>query len=269
VQRWLAEAEEEGTAPERYVDADVDDSSWQPVVAGAWAYQLPAEPVRKWPIPVWYRIPFDVDEVPPDLRLLVDGFKGVQPQVVLNGERVEWKPRRSAVDAEMKELDLPPARRGRNVLAVRLVLEGPTGGLVDHVKLLGSFRLAGDEQTGFRIAAASPEIEPASWTEQGFPFYSGRGVYRTRVDVPAELTGQSASVEIPMRDDVVEVEVNEAAAGVRLWDPYAVDVTGLLRSGPNDLAFRVANTPANLLNGTPRTSGIAGAPRLVFGAASA
>ena len=66
-----------------------------------------------------------------------------------------------------------------------------------------------------------------------------------------------------MRDDVLEVEVNGRRAGVRLWDPYLVEVTGLLRPGPNDLALRVANTPANLLNGTPRPSGLAGRPRLV------
>jgi hypothetical protein len=68
---------------------------------------------------------------------------------------------------------------------------------------------------------------------------------------------------VPMRDDVLEVEVNGRPAGVRLWDPYAVEVTGLLRPGPNELALRVANTPANLLNASPRPSGLAGRPRLV------
>ena len=66
-----------------------------------------------------------------------------------------------------------------------------------------------------------------------------------------------------MRDDVVEVEVNGRPAGVRLWDPYEFDVTGLVRSGPNELSFRVANTPVNLLGATPRPSGLAGVPRLV------
>jgi hypothetical protein len=66
-----------------------------------------------------------------------------------------------------------------------------------------------------------------------------------------------------MRDDVLEVEVNGQAAGVRLWDPYTVEVTGLLRPGGNELVLRVANTPANLLNGSPRPSGLAGTPRLV------
>jgi hypothetical protein len=39
-------------------------------------------------------------------------------------------------------------------------------------------------------------------------------------------------------------------------------VTGRLRAGTNEIALRVANTPANLLNADVRASGIAGPPVL-------
>jgi hypothetical protein len=68
---------------------------------------------------------------------------------------------------------------------------------------------------------------------------------------------------MPMRDDVVEVFVNDERAGVRLWDPYELDVTDLLRPGENRLEIRVSNTPANLLNAERRPSGLAGPPALV------
>jgi hypothetical protein len=70
-------------------------------------------------------------------------------------------------------------------------------------------------------------------------------------------------LEVPMGDDALEVEVNGEPAGVVLWEPYVVDVTGLVEAGANDLLLRVANTPANLLNGEPRPSGLAGPPRVV------
>ncbi|HEX8132231.1 MAG TPA: glycosyl hydrolase, partial [Actinomycetes bacterium] len=248
---WLAAPERQGDDdPAAYAGLEVDERGWLPVVAGAWAYQLPVEPADPWPIPVWYRIGFEVQDPPDRLALLVDGFDGDNPRVWLNGVQVPWTPARSRIDAQMAELDLSGrARRGRNLLAVRLLLREPTGGLVDHVKLLGSFALAGDADRGYRIAAR-PEgpARPASWTDQGYPFYSGRGVYRTTVEVPAGLAGRPLRLEVPMRDDVLEVEVNGSRAGVRLWDPYVVEVTGLLRAGPNELALRVANTPANLLN---------------------
>jgi hypothetical protein len=262
---WVATPETEGTGPGAYAGPEVDERGWQPVVAGAWAYQLPVEPDGAWPIPVWYRIRFEVEDPPERLALLVDGFDGNDPQVWLNGRAVRWRPVRSRIDAEMGEVDLTGAARpGGNVLAVRLMLREATGGLVDHVKLLGSFALAGDADPGYRmVARPGGPAEPASWTGQGYPFYSGRGVYRVTADVPADLAGRRLLLEVPMGDDVLEVEVNGRKAGVRLWDPYVVEVTGLLRPGPNELALRVANTPANLLNGTPRPSGLAGRPRLV------
>jgi hypothetical protein len=265
VTRWVATPEAPRAGPEAYAGPEADERGWRPVVAGAWAYQLPVEPDGAWPIPVWYRIRFDVEDPPERLALLVDGFDGDDPQVWLNGRAVPWRPVRSRIDAQMGEVDLTGAvRQGGNVLAVRLVLGEATGGLVDHVKLLGSFALAGDADGGYRmVARTGGPAEPASWTEQGYPFYSGRGVYRATVDVPDGLAGGRLLLEVPMGDDVLEVEVNGGKAGVRLWDPYVVEVTGLLRPGPNELALRVANTPANLLNATARPSGLAGRPRLV------
>lgn len=240
------------------------------MLAGAWAYQLSTEPEQKWPIPVWYRVSFEVETVPERLILLVDGFDGDNPEVWCNGRRLNEPVIRSQVDAQMGELDLvPTAREGRNVLAIRLVLRDSTGGLVDHIKLMGRFALEGDAESGYRIAALPEKIEPASWTDQGFPFYSGRGVYRTTFEPPAGATGRRLILETPMFDDVLEVEINGQVAGVRLWDPYGIDVGEFVRAGENEVALRVANTPANLLNGAPRPSGIAGAPRILVMEAAA
>ena len=66
-----------------------------------------------------------------------------------------------------------------------------------------------------------------------------------------------------MEDDVLEVLVNGQSAGVRLWEPYQIEVTRLLKSGENTIEMRVANTLVNLLERVERPSGLAGAPRLV------
>jgi hypothetical protein len=263
VKLWRAAPEQEGDAPASYAAVDVDDSMWQEVVAGAWALQLPAEPASSWPIPVWFRIGFEIDELPARLTLLVDGFHGDDASVWLNGEMVEASPVRSQIDSQMKELDLSEsARSGRNVLAIRLVLRDPTGGLVDHVKILGAFKLA-DEGAEQRIVAFSDSAKPTSWTEQGYPFFSGRGVYRTKWKLPDSLSGRRLLLRVPMHDDVLEVKINGRRAGVRLWEPYDVEVSRFLHSGENEICLRVANTPANLLNGVTRPSGLAGAPSLL------
>jgi hypothetical protein len=61
----------------------------------------------------------------------------------------------------------------------------------------------------------------------------------------------------------VEVIVNGKSAGVRLWAPYQMEITDLLKSGENTIEMRVANTLVNLLEAVERPSGLRDAPKLV------
>jgi hypothetical protein len=263
IERWVATDEPDGGEPSDYASDDVDEAAWTPVVAGAWAYQLPAEPSRAYPIPVWFRIAFDAEAVPVDARLLIDGFAGESVRLFVNDSEITDEPERAPFDSQMQVVNIGSAlRRGRNVLAVRMGVTSPTGGLLDRIKILGSF---GVEERAGRAAIVAPvgSVRPAPWTEQGFPFFSGTGHYRTTVTVPAAFSGCRIRLRTPTRDDAVEAYVNGECAGVRLWDPYDVDVSGLLRTGENELDIRVSNTPANLLNAERRPSGLAGPPTLV------
>ena len=91
----------------------------------------------------------------------------------------------------------------------------------------------------------------------------GRAIYRKRFELPESFIGQRVFLEPEMQDDVLEVIVNGQSAGVRLWEPYQMEITNLLKSGENMLEMRVANTLGNLLEAVERPSGLAGAPRLV------
>jgi alpha-L-rhamnosidase len=268
IKKWIA-TQERDTSPKTYAGTAVDESEWQPMIAGAWSYQLPAEPEGDWPMAVWYRAGFEIQDVPDRLALLIDGFAGSDRQVWLNGKRASGHAGRSRLDSQMKDLDLTSlVQAGRNVLAIRLTLPGTTSGILDHIKLLGSFGVAGDEDRGYKLSTAATNLEPRSWTQQGFPFFSGCAVYSTTFELPSDGSAPRVTLDIPMIDDVVEVIVNGERAGIRLWDPYVVDISTYVQPGDNDLALRVANTPANLLNGVTRPSGFAGPPRLLVGNAA-
>jgi hypothetical protein len=261
---WLAKAAEVGVPEASYAGAAGDTRGWLPMVPGAWSYQLPAEPDAPYPIDVWYRIAFEAEYVPPKLELTVDGFAGSGWQLFVNGEAATAEPTRSAFDSEMQAVDITHhARAGANVIALRLTVTSATDGLLDLLKLTGDFSLAAQPDGGYRIAAPLREAAPAPWTAQGYPFFSGRAIYRRRFELPAAFADQRVFVEPALGDDALEVIVNGQSAGVRLWAPYAVDVTELLREGENTLELRVANTLVNMLEATVRPSGLAGAPRLV------
>src|SRR5918995_1205067 len=260
---WLATPEEPGMGRETYAAPDADTSGWLPMVMGAWSYQLPAEPDRPYPIDVWYRIGFTVETVPSRLDLIVDGFAGSGWEVFVNEEPVTNDPVRSAIDSQMQALEITPlVHQGENVIAVRLTVTKATDGLLDLVKLMGDFaveRVDGSE----RIGAPRSALQPASWVDQGYPYYSGRGLYRCRFALPDNFADQRIFLEPEMRDDTLEVLVNDQCAAVRLWEPYEVELTDYLEPGDNTLELRVANTPINLLEAVPRPSGLAGPPRLV------
>jgi glycosyl hydrolase family 106( putative alpha-L-rhamnosidase) len=243
---------------------DAPDGDWLAMRPGAWSYQLAGEPDRPYPIPVRYRVPFDVDEVPERLELVIDGFDGPAHELFVNGEPLKATPVRSSFDSQMQSVEITPhVRAGRNVLGVRLTIDEATGGIVDNVKLMGPFALDGDEEGGYRIAAPRTEVEAAPWTEQGYPFLSGTGVYRRTVELPDRPDVMRLFLEAPIRDDVLEVHVNGEPAGVCLWDPYVVEITAHVRPGRNEITLSVTDTLANLLNGVPRPAGLAGPPRIL------
>ncbi len=149
------------------------------------------------------------------------------------------------------------------MIALRLVVTNPTDGLLDLLKLTGDFSLSLGGDGTYRIEAPCKSVEPRSWTTQGYPHFSGRAVYRKNFELPDSFQGQRVFVEPAMEDDVLEILVNGQAAGVRLWEPYQIEVTELLKPGENRIEMRVANTLVNLLERVERPSGLAGAPRLV------
>jgi hypothetical protein len=262
--KWWTIQETLNKSVDAYTKSSDDARSWLPMVPGAWSYQLPAEPETAYPIPVWYRIWFSADYLPPKLSLIVDGFAGSEWSLYVNGEPVSSTPVRSQVDGQMKAVEITPhLRKGDNLMALRLVVTNPTDGLLDLLKLTGDFSLAPQGDGTFRITAARKSFQPASWTDQGYPYFSGRAMYRKRFHLPESFAGQRIFLEPEMHDDVLEVMVNGQSAGVRLWEPYQIEITNLLQPGENTLELRVANTLVNLLEKVERPSGLAGAPKLV------
>lgn len=266
IEHWKMHLEADGDAPAVLAAPTFDDGDWLDVTNGAWEMQLPTERDEAiYPVALWYRTHFDADVVPDDLRLLIDGFSGSEHRLFINGEAVTDAGVRSWLDAEMREVDIAPfVQTGRNTVAVRLVVTRRTDGMLDLLKIVGDFALAGSAEDGWRIAARPPDLAVGDWTVQGYPFFSGTGRYRTAIDVPAAyLDGGRLLLEADCGEDVLEVRINGSAGRVAPWHPYRLDVTDLLTEGRNVIEIDVTNTLINILEGTSKPSGLFSPPRLI------
>jgi hypothetical protein len=83
-----------------------------------------------------------------------------------------------------------------------------------------------------------------SWTDSALAFYSGSAAYETVFEVSAADAAKELWLDLGSVGVAAEVYVNQRKAGERVWRPYRVNVTGLVKPGVNSLKVVVANSDA-------------------------
>jgi hypothetical protein len=242
---------------------EFDDTTWLDVTLGAWEMQLPQERDNAvYPVTLWYRTSFGIKDVPSDTRMLIDGFSGSAYRLFVNGNEIADPGRRSKLDAEIKEVGIQAyIHEGINHIAVRLDVQRRTDGILDLLKIIGDFALMKVKDT-FVIAKREPIIKIGDWTKQGYPFFSGTGVYRTEVTIPSKYSDGKLYLEADCGEDVLEISVNGNTI-VRPWHPYRIDLSEYVQTGSNTIELRVTNTLINILEAVKKPSGLFDSPRLV------
>lgn len=208
-----------------------------------------------------------------DLFLLVNEGEGqIRATLRLNAAgRVEsWDPmtggrRALASDGAGGGVDLVLPRRGSAVLAVdphqgpavatRTVAAAPE----QVVATLRPWRVCRPDGTATSLA-------PGDWSRApGFELYSGTLAYRTPVDIPTVVPGQTLVLDLGRVGDLAEVFVDGEPAGVCLWAPHRLALADdgcTLSPGAHQLEVRVTNSMANEYEGAQLPSGLMGPVRL-------
>ena len=234
-----------------------DYSQWLPMRMGAWEMQLPVErDDDEYPVDLWYVTTVRANYIPEDLKLMIDGFKGSKYTLYVNGKEVTETPVRSYLDAEIKTVPMVPYfKLGENTVAVKLTVTRKSDGMVDLLKVIGTFAVEVIDGHD-TIVPMVQTMTLGDWVEKKLPYYSGTGFYTTTVTLTPEQLERKLMLKADIGKDVLLVKVNGKLIKTCLWKPYEADLTPYVHEGENEITLGVVNTLMNLLESTRNPSGL-------------
>ncbi|MCE5322260.1 hypothetical protein LLG46_02970 [bacterium] len=217
-----------------------------------------------------YTAQFECEHIPQRIMLMLDDVEyraslmGRMCIIVHVNNKIWDKPEFGTyLDYGFKTLDITEAVvYGENTVKIE-INHSPWAGqplvLNSAPVLLGNFACDRESKT---IIAPAGAAQSGSWTEFGYPYYSGTAVYTHSFKLPRQAKDRRIIVSIDDVRDMAEISVNGKCADVRLWQPWEADITGLVTGGRNILSIKVTNSMANFIDANPRPSGLMGKARI-------
>jgi hypothetical protein len=111
-------------------------------------------------------------------------------------------------------------------LAIQVTAAGPEDGL----------------QYPVTVSVSPFRIPLADWRLYGYPWFSGRMRFQNTVSL-VKKEGVYM-IDLGQVNFSAEIWINDKLAGVRVWNPYRVDITDLLKEGENCITVVAANSAA-------------------------
>jgi hypothetical protein len=185
---------------------------------------------------------FYIRDIPGDAKLVIECEEGMA--VLLNGTDITGDLRSVKLwGIRTKSADIAPfLKKGANQLAYISTMPGWNGPHeLPCAYLRGDFRL--NEQ--LELIKDKKTIKPDIWTTQGYPHFSGVGLYETEFSLP-DAGGKKISIDIPT-GDAVKIILNGSEAETLLWEPYTADITRFAEKGENRLRLEFTSTYKSLM----------------------
>ena len=211
-----------------------------------------------------YTASFRVKDLPASARLLLDGVSPFDRmhsrcRVWVNDDEIAALEEGRYLDRLIGEADVAGfLKEGENTVRIEITSIFDEAACLGHIAyLIGDFAL---EQSDGDWALVKPrtQMPTGSWSENGYPFYSGACVYEQDFEVPERWAGKTIALKLDEVSDLADVSINSRNAGVLAWDPLALDVTQHLRASRNTLTIKVVNSMSNLIALEPIKSGLTG-----------
>jgi len=217
------------------------------------------------PVNIRYRSKFRITSMPEHLLLVGEQstIRG-KAKVTLNSQKVKPFIQQHVYDPMNVVTDITrAAKKGINTIEVEMMVDDPQGGLLEPLRIFGDFEITAAPDASLptlRAIRGARSVECGTWTEAGFPFYSGTCCYEKTVTLKQWGAGSRLVLCLPKMKGSAEVTINDRVAGVMTWTPYELDITDRVVPGENRLTIRASNTAANMLDLDPKPSGLLGMP---------
>jgi len=139
-------------------------------------------------------------------------------------------------------------KKNENILMVTVRCEAWSGEpqpLKYGAVLLGHFGVNKDGNS-WHITPEPAFVSLSPWSEQGYPFYSGRARYSERINLPGE---KHFIIDLDNADGAVQLLINGQDMGTRLWAPFKWCIQTEMDKTFEDIGITIVatNTLANYM----------------------
>ncbi len=195
---------------------------------------------------------FEVKHIPEQILLVYEDL-GAPIEVYINKSKVEEKPQKFFLwDRSNRSLEIRKyLKKGGNQITIKtrypnFVDKIPSNHGIEPVVLVGKFAVKDK-----KIEEPKFQVLEKKETEREFLNYIGDITLKQKFKLTEEYLEKKLMLECSGFRNAIMIKVNDKEAGIRLWPPYRIDITELVRSGENTLEIIITNTAENLL-GVPK-----------------
>jgi hypothetical protein len=123
------------------------------------------------------------------------------------------------------------------------------------VLFVGKFAVK-KSNNGWLLTENQESIKSGSWTDQGFPFFCGRIVYRQIFEKPDAF--KRVMLRFKQIENMAVVRVNGNEVPLPPWQPQSIDISKFIQGEKNKIEIEVSNLHNNLLKMVESPAGLVG-----------